>query len=76
MLGGERELVTDELAKMHRFLLGPLGATTAPPNLDEAVASYRKVRAHASKALGADVDPELGRQVSEALGRHGLVISR
>ena len=74
-LRGERQLVPDELAKMHWFLLGPLGATTAPTNLDEAVTSYRRVRAQASKAFGADVDPELGRQVSEALSRHGLVTS-
>jgi hypothetical protein len=66
-LRDERQLVADELAKMHWFLLGPLGVTTAPASLDEAVTSYRRVRAQASEAFRADVDPELR--------RHGLITS-
>lgn len=74
-LRGERQLVADELAKMHWFLLGPLGVATCPASLNEAVASYRRARAEASEALGAVVDPELGRQVCEALRRRGLLAS-
>jgi hypothetical protein len=39
---GERQLVVDELAKMHWFLLGPLGVASCPATLSEAVASYRR----------------------------------
>jgi hypothetical protein len=72
-LRGERQLIVDELTKMHWFLLGPLGVASSPPSLNEAVASYFGARAAASEALRAVVDPELGRQVSEALRRHGVV---
>ncbi len=72
-LRGERQLVTDELAKMHGFLLAPLGVASAPASLNEAVASYRRARALAMDTLGVVVHQELGRQVSEALQRHGLL---
>jgi hypothetical protein len=72
-LRGERQLVADELAKMHGFLLGPMGVTSAPTRLDDAVASYQQARAQAVNALGGAVDPELGRQVSEVLRRHALL---
>jgi hypothetical protein len=72
-LRGERQLVADELVKMHGYLLAPVGVASAPRSLDEAVASYRRARAHAVDALGVAVNPELGRQVSEALHRHGLL---
>jgi hypothetical protein len=75
-LRGERQLVADELLKMHGYLLASLGVGSAPGSLDEAVALYRRARAQAVDALGVAVNPELGRQVSEALHRHGLLASR
>jgi hypothetical protein len=72
-LRGERRLVADELLKMHGYLLASLGVAPAPGTLDEAVASYRRASAQAVDALGVAVNPELGRQVSEALHRHGLL---
>jgi predicted nucleotidyltransferase len=69
----ERELVANELQKMHRFLLAPLGVAAAPRGLDEALAVYLRARASAMDALGLVVDPELGRQVSAALRRHRVV---
>jgi hypothetical protein len=72
-LRGERQLVADELVKMHGFLLAPLGVPSVPASLDEAVASYRRARAQAVDALRVVIDPELGRQVSEALLSHGLL---
>jgi hypothetical protein len=72
-LRGERQRVADELAKMHGFLLAPLGVASAPASLDEAVASYRRARAQAMDTLGVAVHQELGQQVSEALQRHGLL---
>jgi Nucleotidyltransferase domain len=72
-LRGERQFVADELAKMHRFLLSALGVDSVPANLDEAVSSYQRARARAVNDLGVVVDQELGRQVSEALKRPGLL---
>jgi hypothetical protein len=72
-LRGERRLVADELVKMHGYLLAPVGVASAPGSLDEAVASYRRARAQAMAALGVAVNPDLGRQISEALHRHGLL---
>jgi Nucleotidyltransferase domain len=72
-LRGERQLVADELVKMHGYLLASLGVASVPASLDEAVALYRPARAQAVDALGVAVSPELGRQVSEALHRHGLL---
>jgi hypothetical protein len=72
-LRGERQLVTDELAKMYGFLLAPLGVGSVPASLDEAVASFHRVRAEAMDTLGIVVQQELGRQVSEALRRHGVL---
>ena len=72
-LRGERQLVADELVKMHGYLLAPLSVASAPGTLEQAVASYRRARAQAVDALGFFVSPELGRQVSEALHRYGLL---
>jgi hypothetical protein len=72
-LRDERELVAGELMKMHGFLLEPMGVTAAPTTLDEARAVYLRARASAIDALGVSVDPELGRQVSSALRRHGVI---
>ncbi len=72
-LRGEHELVADELAKMHGFLLVPLGVASVPASLGEAVSAYERARARAVDELGVSVRPRLGRQVSEALKRHGLL---
>jgi hypothetical protein len=72
-LRGERQLVADELVKMRGYLLAPLGVASAPRGLDEAVTAYRRARARAVDALGVAVNPELERQVTEALRRHGLL---
>jgi hypothetical protein len=37
-------VVSEELRKLHRNLLGPLGVTSPPATVDEAVAEYRIVR--------------------------------
>jgi predicted nucleotidyltransferase len=72
-LRDERELVASELIKMHDFLLEPMGVAAAPTTLDEARAEYLRARASAMGALGVFIDPELGRQVSKALQRHGVI---
>lgn len=72
-LRGEWRLVAGELAKMHRFLLKPVGVATAPTSLDEAVASYLRARQRAVDLFGVGIQLELGRQVSEALRRHAVL---
>jgi hypothetical protein len=74
-LRGEQRLVADELAKMHSFLLAPLGVAAIPASLADALAAYLDARAEAIAALGVSVNPRLGRQVSEALRRHGLTLA-
>jgi hypothetical protein len=66
-------LVSDELAKMQWFLLGPLGVERTPADLHEAVAWYLKARAVTSARLRTPVPEELGRQVLAALRQHRLV---
>ena len=72
-LRGERELVANELMNMHGFLLEPIGVAAAPTDLGEALAVYLRARASAMDALGVFIDPELGRQVSDALQRHRAI---
>jgi len=73
LLRGQRELVGGELAKMFGFLLEPVGVASPLRDLGEAVASYIAERAEAENALGVAADPMLGRQVTKALQRHGLL---
>jgi hypothetical protein len=72
-LGHQDELVSDELAKMQWFLLGPLGVERMPTDLQDAVGLYLEARAVASRRLNTSVPEDLGRQVLAALRQHGLV---
>jgi hypothetical protein len=74
-LRGERGLVADELDKMYRFLLAPVGVALPPTSLDDAVASYLRARQDAMDSLRVGVKAELGRQVSDALRRHALLVT-
>jgi hypothetical protein len=67
------ELVSDELAKMQWFLLGPLGVERTPADLQDTVALYLKARAVTSERLKTPVSEGLGRQVLAALRQHRLV---
>lgn len=69
----QEELVTGELAKMHWFLLGPLGVERTPADLQDAVALYLEARALTSERLKTSVPESLGRQVLAALRQHGLI---
>jgi hypothetical protein len=72
-LRGQQGLVASELMKMHDFLLEPIGVTSAPAHLGEALAAYLRARTSAMDALGVFVDPELGRQVLDALRRYRVI---
>jgi hypothetical protein len=72
-LKGRDELVTNELVKMHHYLLGPLGAERLPEDLDEAVATYLLARSeaeatHATPVAGNPLETE----IRAALRHHGF----
>lgn len=72
-LRGEAQLVSEELAKMQWFLLGPLGIERAPADIQDAVHLYLPARSEASRRFRAPVPGDLGRQVLAALRQHQLV---
>jgi hypothetical protein len=71
-LAGKAELVADELGKMHRHLLGPLGVTSPPATVHEAAAKYRRARHRLEGQWGISVPRRLGDDVAGALHRHGI----
>jgi hypothetical protein len=64
---GKRQQVEAELEKLHRHLLGPLGARTTPASVAEAVAFYRDARAAAELRLGNEVPRALEAAVAAAV---------
>jgi hypothetical protein len=64
---GKRALVATELDKLLEHLLGPLGVTTRPDSVAQAVASYREARAAAERRFGCEVPRELEAAVAPAL---------
>jgi hypothetical protein len=68
---GKREQTDAELEKLFRHLLGPLGATTKPGSVAEAVAVYRDARATAERRLDYEVPRELEAAVADAVARPG-----
>jgi hypothetical protein len=64
---GKADLVATELEKLFRHLLGPLGATTAPDSVAEAVAIYREGRAEAERRFSCEVPRELETAVAGSL---------
>jgi Nucleotidyltransferase domain len=72
-LHGRRELVQKELHKLHDHLLGPLGVTTVPQTIDEAVLQYCRARDRLEREWGVAVGRELSDDVTLALRRHGVI---
>jgi len=72
-LRGEAQLVSEELAKMQWFLLGPLGIKRAPAGIQDAVHLYLAARSEAARRFRAPVPEDLGQQVLAALRQHQLV---
>ena len=71
-LAGKAELVAEDLAKVHRHLLGPLGVTSAPATVREAAEAYRGARDRLEGRWGISVPRRLGDDVAGALHRHGI----
>ena len=72
-LAGNAEIVADELAQMRRHLLGPLGVTSVPATVRDAVDEYRRARDRLEERWGIAVPRRLGDDVAAALRRQGLV---
>jgi Nucleotidyltransferase domain len=63
---GKSELVSGELGKMWRHLLGPLGIEEPPSTLHTALSSYLQARRAAEAELGVEVPRRLEREVRKA----------
>jgi hypothetical protein len=72
-LAGKTDLVAEELRKMQRHLLGPLGVTSPPATVEEAVAVYQLARDRLERRWDISVPRRLGDEVTAALVRHGVV---
>jgi hypothetical protein len=64
---GKDELVRDELAKMHGYLLRPLGVVTGPATIDDAIDKYLVALEGAERRFGVTVPPTLREEVLPAL---------
>lgn len=72
-LAGKSALVAEELRKMHRHLLGPLGVASPPTTVHEAVAAYQLARDRLERNWEISVPRRLGDEVTAALVRHGVI---
>jgi hypothetical protein len=73
VLAGRTDLVAEELRKMQRHLLGPLGVTSPPATVEEAAAAYQLARDQLEHRWEISVPRRLGDEVMAALVRHGVV---
>jgi predicted nucleotidyltransferase len=72
-LHSQREFVQNELEKMHKHLLAPLGVSSFPRDLPQAVHSYMEARTRTERALGLEIDRRMGIEVSVALRQAGIL---
>jgi hypothetical protein len=68
---GKADLVATELERLVQHLLGPLGATTRPASVADAVAAYREARDRAELRFGCRVPRDLEAAVAGAVARPG-----
>ena len=73
VLAEKSVVVSQELSKLHRNLLGPLGVTSPPATVEQAVARYRGARDRLELRWDTSVPRRLGDEVSFALVRHGVI---
>jgi predicted nucleotidyltransferase len=72
-LHGRTDLVNEELRKLSRNLLAPLGVATPPTTIEAAISKYRSARDRLEREWDASVDRRLGDEVTQALQRHGVI---
>jgi hypothetical protein len=73
VLAEKSGVVSEELRKMQRHLLGPLGVTSPPATVEEAVAAYQLARDRLERRWEISVRRRLADEVMAALVRHGVV---
>jgi predicted nucleotidyltransferase len=73
VLAEKTGVIAEELRKLHRNLLGPLGVTSPPATVEQAVAEYRGARNRLELRWDISVPRRLGDEVSVALVRHGVI---
>jgi hypothetical protein len=56
---GKDDLVREELEKLSRFLLGPLGVERTPADIGEAVRAYTGARDGPTARLGGELEAEV-----------------
>jgi hypothetical protein len=66
-------VVSEELRKPHRNLFGPLGLTSPPATVEQAVAEYRIVRDRLECRWELSLPSRMGDEVAFALVRHGVM---
>jgi hypothetical protein len=71
--GGKTALVTQELAKMHGYLLAPLGVTRPPRSIADALHLYRTARGEREREFDVSVPRDLERAVQRRLQAAGVV---
>jgi hypothetical protein len=71
---GKREMVEEELRKMHEHLLGALGVERVPSTIADAVAVYTAARAEAEKRLEMTVPRAVEDEVRSLLSTSGYAI--
>jgi hypothetical protein len=73
VLAEKSGVVSEELRKLQRNLLGPLGVTSPPATVEQAVAEYRVARDRLELHWEMSVPGRLGDEVAFALVRHGVI---
>ena len=73
VLAEKSVVVSEELGKLHRNLLGPLGVTSPPATVEQAVAEYRGARDRLERRWEMSVPRRMGDEVALALVRHGVI---
>jgi hypothetical protein len=72
-LRGEKERVEEELEKMSRLLLRPLGAEDVPRSLGDAIDAYRRARSNAEQRFAIQLEHRMETEVVHAFEETGLL---
>jgi predicted nucleotidyltransferase len=73
VLAEKSGVVVEELGKLRRNLLGPLGVTSPPATVEQAVAEYRGARDRLERRWEMSVPRRVGDEVAAALVRYGVM---
>lgn len=67
----QHELVAEELRKMLKYILGPMGVSEAPASVAAAIQAYTRTRDRLESEFGTRVNRELGEAVCGLLRKNG-----